>query len=466
MRARRLILLVLCQAVAAVAQPTADELLLDIDAAVRLGLERNRDLQLAAEGLTEAREQVSEAWGQVYPQVRASASYARNISPAVSFVPARVFDPTAPEGEFISLQFGADNSWQSALSVEQALFDPAVLVGLGAAERYEAWQTEVVRGQAQQVATRVRALCYALLLAREEVLLTERSLARVQQSLDETEARSRAGMATSYDELRLRVELANLESALLRARNQVASTRRELAVELDIEKPERLRLATERALSDTTGLPDVSSLPDSTEVLVEQALLRRSDVRQQQLMVALRKTQVRLQKADYLPTVSLFGTWDVQAQQNGSPDFFGDENSRATSKVAGVRVELPLFTGLQRDARIDQSQAVRRQAETSLRLTQDRAATEVRNLVADITEAAAREKAQRLAMEQADTGYRITLARYQRGVGSRLEMTDAEVALRQSEYNHAQAAHDLLTTRARLDHAVGRVAPVDAPEAP
>ena len=73
------------------------------------------------------------------------------------------------------------------------------------------------------------------------------------------------------------------------------------------------------------------------------------------------------------------------------------------------------------------------------------------------------ERGQRLAVTQAGLGYQITLARYRRGIGSRLEMTDAEVALRRSEFNHAQAAHDLLTTRARLDLAVGQVAHVDGP---
>ena len=40
-------------------------------------------------------------------------------------------------------------------------------------------------------------------------------------------------------------------------------------------------------------------------------------------------------------------------------------------------------------------------------------------------------------------------------------VTDAEVALRQSEFNMARAAHDLLASRAMLDLAIGRVSPVD-----
>ena len=92
---------------------------------------------------------------------------------------------------------------------------------------------------------------------------------------------------------------------------------------------------------------------------------------------------------------------------------------------------------------------------------QDQAAAEIRDLVARRDENAARILAQRLAVSQANLGFQITIARYRRGVGSQLEMTDAEVALRQSEFNHAQAAHDLLATQAQLDLALGRVNPVD-----
>ena len=255
-----------------------DELVLDIDGTIALALERSRDLRDARLGLDESREQVSEVWGQVYPQVSFSASYARNISPAVSFVPARFFDPTAAEDDFVSLQFGADNAWQSSVSVEQALFDPGLIVGLGAAERFRALQTEVVRGRAQQVATRVRLLCYGLLLRQEEVRLTERSLDRVRQALAETEARSRAGMATEYDVLRLRVELANLEPELLRSRNAVVSVRRQLAVELDLDDPRRLRLAPGMSLVDTTRL--AGDAPAPVDELVAQAQARRTDVLQ------------------------------------------------------------------------------------------------------------------------------------------------------------------------------------------
>jgi outer membrane protein len=439
----------------------ADELLLSIDDAVRLAMERSLDLRAAQHGLVEAQKRVSEEWGSVMPSITASAIYARNISPAVSFVPARVFDATAPEGEFISLQFGADNSWQSALTMEQTLFNASVLVALRAAEKFEQLAVETVRGRSHEVATRVRILCYDLLLRTEEARLAQSSIERVQQALKETQAQCAAGMATSYDVLRLQVELANIEPIILRAVNGMKAARRQLAVELDLEVSSRLKLRSDEVLTDTMQLAAAVISIDSVDVLVRQSLADRSEIRQLKDTASLRKIQVRNEQADYLPTVSLFGSWDVQAQQNGGPQFFGDRNSRATSKIAGVRMELPLFTGLQRPSRIAQRKAVQRQAQTQLQVAQDRAAAEVHDLVEALNEAAARERGQRLAISHANQGYQITLARYRRGVGSRLEMTDAEVALRQSEFNHAQAAHDLLSTRVRLDFALGQVGPQD-----
>ena len=170
---------------------------------------------------------------------------------------------------------------------------------------------------------------------------------------------------------------------------------------------------------------------------------------------------MQLEQVEYLPKVSLFATWDVQAQQNGGLDFFGSEDNRATSKIAGVSVDLPLFSGLQRDARVDQRRAALRQAQLREQMARDEAAVQVRDLEEALSAAVQREKGQRLAVSHARRGFEIASARFREGLGSRLEVTDAEVALRQSEFNMARAAHDLLAGRARLDLAIGRVPPVD-----
>ena len=69
-------------------------------------------------------------------------------------------------------------------------------------------------------------------------------------------------------------------------------------------------------------------------------------------------------------------------------------------------------------------------------------------------------------MRQAQRGFEIATAQYREGLGSQLELTDSEVALRESEFNYAQAVYDYLVARARLDEATGNVPLVDVEPVP
>jgi outer membrane protein TolC len=440
---------------------------------VAAALDRRPQIRTARFGLEEARERVSEAWGSVYPSVDFNATYTRNISPAVSFLPATIIHgPEADPDDLVPVRFGADNSWMSTVSLEQPVFNAAAFIGVGAAGRYRTLQEEVVRGQVQAVVTRVREAYYGLLLAQEQARLTENSVRRVRESLEETSALNRAGLASDYDVLRLEVELGNLEPNLRRALNAVQQSRRQLGVVLDLDAETTETLAVAGTLATMKLDEPEENSADNQEILafggallaaadaagpesIERALAARSDVRQLTLTESLRKTEMRLEQVEYLPRISFFGNYAINAQQNGSPEFFG--HPRAYTRNVGVQVTVPIFQGFQRDARIDQKRAVLRQAETQTHHARNQARSEVRDLIDRADEARQRASGQRMAVGQAGRGFEIARAQYREGLGSQLELTDAEVALRQSEFNYAQAVYDYLVAQARLDEAAGQV---------
>ena len=447
-----------------------------LDRALRVALERNRDVRAAALALDEAEHQVAEAWSSVYPTVDLNASYTRNITPTVSFLPAQIFDPDAAPGELIRVQFGADNLWRSTIRLEQPLFNARSFLGVGAAGRFQALQEEVLRGATQSVVTRVRIAYHDVLLGQEQARLLESSVERVRASLAETRAMHRAGLASEYDVLRLEVELANLEPNLRRANNAVVQARRTLAVELDMPEVEHSGVAgalveldlialdantpANRNVLEVSGLPGGLALP-SADALVAMAHQERSDLRQWELTRSLRRTELRAEQLEYAPQVSLFFNYAINAQQNGAPAFFGSGAERYYDRLAGVSVTMPIFTGFREQARIRQRRAVVRTVDLQSQLARDRAEAQVRSLVDQVEEAAGRANGQRLAVRQARRGFEIASAQYREGLSGQLERTDAEVALRESEFNYAQAAYDYLVARARLDEATGRAPGVD-----
>jgi outer membrane protein len=449
----------------------AQEAALTLDDAVRVALERNQDLEVARLELGRSQAQVREAWSHVYPRVDLTTGYTRNVDAPISFLPARIFDPNAGEDELIGMRFGTDNVWMNQVRLEQPIFQAGAFIGVGAAGRYRQLQEEVLRGVEQEVATRVRIAFFDALLAEETLRLTEASLTRVRRSFEETRSLYRAGMVSEYDALRLEVELRNLEPRVRQARSRAVAARRALAAELGMEDGEALRVsgslaelsigeeaadagasAENRALAAFVARP----LPaGGGEAGVDAALRDRSDLRQLALTRELRTAELRAEQAEYLPRVSLWGTHTHTAQQDGGPDWFGGVS--ATQRQVGIQVTMPLFSGLQRPARVQQKRVAVEQVAAQMGLARARAENEVRTLADAVEEARDRAGAQQLAIRLALRGWEIATLENREGIGSQLQVTDAENALRESEFNYAQAIHDYLVARARLDAAAGRV---------
>src|SRR5690606_27742630 len=223
-----------------------------------------------------------------------SANYTRNLDIPGQFLPAQIFDPDAEPGELTLVRFGTDNNWFGQLRLEQPIFRAAAFIGVGAASRYQSLQAEVVRGAAQEIVTRTKQRYFDVLLAEEAVRLNAESVRRVRQALEETQAMHRAGLVGDYDVLRLEVELANLEPALRRARNDAEAARRTLAVDLSMEDVSGELQVMGSLAGDAIEQFDqhfgVSVGPQtSLEELLTLTRQSRTDVRQAELNEQLRR---------------------------------------------------------------------------------------------------------------------------------------------------------------------------------
>jgi len=448
-----------------------------IERAVAIGLRNNRELRVAELDLAMAEKQVGEAYGGLFPEIDATASYTRNLTVPEVFLPAIIFDPSASPDDVLPVSFGADNQWQAGITVEQPLFDATVFLGVSTAGKFRDFNREVLRGAAQQVATNVRIAYLNVLLAEERRRVTDNSVTRVTQTLEEARALNRVGLLGDYDVLRLEVELANIQPELRRSTDALSEARRELGIQMGLH--DLTEVAAEGVLSSVSPMDPAANSEanlslltfsgvevDGTadpEELVARATVSRSDVRQLVLRKELEEVQVRVDRTDLFPTINAFLDYSLTAQENGSLDFFGESSMQRTSATAvGLRVSIPLFSGGRRWNRVAQRRIGVRQFEAQLADARLRAASDVRTRTDQVTESLARAEAQRKTVGEATRGFEIASTLYREGTGSRLEVVDAELALRQSEVNYAQAVYDYLIARAQLDLAVGSVPAVES----
>jgi len=442
--------------------------------AVRVGLANSRVLADAEYALDAANMQVKDAWGSAFPDIFASASYSRQMISQQIFLPAEFFG--GPAGETRPIDVGSDNTWNANFNISQPLFEYGIVVGVGAANRFRTLKEEELRGTAQQVVSAIRQAYFDALLSKEQLRLVEESLRRVGETLEETRARNRAGLVSSYDVLRLEVEYAGVAANLQLARNAVAARLRSLMVEMGLSPTQPIEIEgdlngmnlEDQADNDLANRELLRLAgPAEDEVQDDERLRRlasslRTDLRQLRSAVSLEESRVSGEKSEFYPRLSFFGNYDVLAQQNDPVQFFGTAGeTRTTFANAGLRLEVPIFQGGSRFARVHEAQANVRRAETQLERAEQEALNQIRTLRDGVSEARQRAASQRLAVESAQRGFDIATAEYREGIGSQLQVTDAEEALRQSQFAYAQAVYDYLTARSLLDFALGTVPEVD-----
>ncbi|MDH4043919.1 MAG: TolC family protein [Gemmatimonadota bacterium] len=436
--------------------------------AIAEALDRNTAVRQARASVQVADGQVREAWATVLPDINATASYQRNFLVQENFLPAFIFDPGAPPDSLIGVKFGAENNWFAGFTVSQPLFQVDAFIGVGAAGRYRALERERARGAIQQVVTEVRRRYFEVLAALELVRLNQSSVTRVRATLAETQARYRAGLTSEYDVLRFEVQLANLEPQLRRAQDAVRSTTRTLLIAMGRDTDGAVEVVGSLAEMNVVNLDENS--PDNAALIAlsgpslryadldsvfATALAERTDVRQAELGISVEQARLKAERAQLFPKVSLFGAYNFAAQDAGSPNFFGENTTQ--SSWAGLRIELPIFRGFRESARMQQARAYIDQNRASLELAREQLVNELRTLVDAIAETQARVVSQNRAVAQAQRGFEIASAEYREGLGSQLQITDAELALQESEYNYAQAVFEHLIARSNLDAALGTV---------
>lgn len=439
--------------------------------AIETALANNTQMKRALLSIRDADQQVRIAWSQVMPDVAATASYTRNLEVPVNFIPAVIFDPEADPDELIPVAFGTDNNWQGGLSVSQTIFSGQAFVGISSSEIYKTAQSENLRATSQGIVTQTRVAYYSVLIAKEQVRLVEAQLERLRENLEDTRVMFKEGFTDEYAVMQLEVQLANLEPQLTNAKYAVKNAKRDLldVLGLPVDLPIRVQgdLSTFDIFTTTASTPENQSIKkvdravpirlEQDSLLAQQAFDLRSDLRILDVQQKLQGQNLKAQKSQYLPTLSANYNLQWIAAQPGSPSFFGSEDQRARSQTLMLTFRLPIFQGFSRDASIQQTKIQLKDLEIQEKQAKQTAKKEILSAQQSIEQAYQTSEAQRKAREQARRGYERALTRFQNGVGSQQEVTDADLQLRMAENSYSQMVFNYLSAKAQYDLALGQV---------
>ncbi|HEX7118202.1 MAG TPA: TolC family protein [Longimicrobiales bacterium] len=455
--------------------PAPGEVLeLSLEAAVARAIAESQEVRLARSQVERAEAQVRSARSAALPQITGNLSYTRTFeSPfesggSVELPDSLRFDPdpTAPLEErvryledhaptaglaglgalFGDLPFGRENAYVASITGTQLLYSGGrVGAALDIAEDFEAAARLGVVEEVAEIEQQVRTAYYRALLAREMEEIAQAALDQAEAFLEQERLRERAGQASDLDVMRAEVSAENLRPQLVQARNSADLALFELKRLLNVPLDQPVELTT--SLEAPEG--ELLSAPGAAE---REALRQRAAIEAAERQVAIRQQQVKIAKRSFLPTVSLHMTYGRQLYPTEVFDFSADAR---TDWNAGVTVQVPIFDGFKRSADVDVAEAALEDARLQLQQLKESVELQYEQARRERERARADIAARRRTVDQADRVYQLTELRYERGLATQLEVSEARLALLQARTNLAQALTDYHIADAALIRALG-----------
>jgi len=250
------------------------------------------------------------------------------------------------------------------------------------------------------------------------ILSLENRLEVLKKSVDaallhEKVARKRveAGLAPKSDELRAKVDSANARVDLVRARREMKTLIHTLAVLMGVSPFESVVLAKER-MNKEAGK---KSLPE----LYEIARKNRPILKSYQQQIRKLTWEEKSLKAEFFPIIDAY----AETGEEG-PDYFPDKDYW----MMGIELRYPFFSGFSTKYAVAQTRSRLEAKRWSYR----QKILEVQKEIADAYEQLKTDEkvieAQKILLKSALENLKVAQRRYEVGVGSIVELTDARVA--------------------------------------
>lgn len=333
---------------------------------------------------------------------------------------------------------GSDRTLDMRLQITQPVFD------LAAAGRWRASGAEADAAKADalavaEAAAEQGALAYLRVLSAEGRLVARiADSALAAELLDMSRQQLLAGTAIALDVTRSESQLASAISQLITVRSERARAELELIRVLALPLNGRLELV------DALGAPDPAEAAPTDAEAVGIGLASRGEIQAAAAMAEAARERTGAVRAERLPSVSLFAAAGSNAE--GLLDH----------RSYGVRLSMPLFDGFRREARVAESRAREREAETQWEDARLRTEVEIRSALVDLR--AARERVAAAGVQQRLAEQEVSQARerFNAGVAGNADVISASLALNEARSLVVDALTDYHAARVGLAAAQGR----------
>ena len=359
--------------------------------------------------------------GMGLPQVNFSGSYDDYLQLPTQMIPDIFSNPPNPD-EMIPIQFGTSFNIAGGLDAGQLLYNQSWLVAMKLARQMEQQNELATEKTHIEVVYEVAQSYYLTQITMQQIRNMQSNLVKIEKAEKIAASQYENGLIKKIDLDRIVVQKLNMITDIERLQ---VLYQQEIAMQkyfMGLDQGETI--SPEDSITTSIIFPGE-----------ESNLTGHIDIRLLEMQKQVVNTTIRMDQAGYYPNLTLIGSVNYMNQSN-TMYLFGKPTDWFNTSLVGIRLTVPVFSGMQRHNKVNQSRieleklkVMEDDAKRLIRINSEDAARKLLN-------SAEAEKRQRDNMKLAEKVYGISQEQYEQGVIPLTDLLNAETALSDAQANH------------------------------
>ncbi len=410
-----------------------------LQGSIDYALKHNVNYLNAEADILQTKYKKNEITGIGLPQINGSADLKDYIELPTSLLPGQFFG--APAGTFIPVRFGTQYNATAGISVSQLLFSSDYILGVQAAKEFSQLAEKNLQRSKAETVQNVSKAYYMVLVNRERIKLLDANIGRLKKLLDDLKAYNKEGFVEKIDVDRIEVTYNNLITEKTKTERLIGLSESLLKFQMGYK------------INDPISLSDklIDNVPESGQI-GEDAKINYSNRPEYALLESQRTINtldLRRNRMAYLPSLVSYGAWNYNAQRTQF-DLFDASKKWFPIGIIGATLNVPIFDGLQKHWKIEQAKVALMKTNNTLHGLELAIDMETTSASVAYNNALASMETQKKNMALAQSIYDVSEKKYQQGIGSNVELLNAQTSLTESQTNYYNALYDMLI--ARIDY--------------
>ena len=411
--------------------PTTQAQELSLQEAVAFAVEHNKSLQASRLNIDLQQKMITEAISAGIPQINANLNYQTYFGQSVSMGDVSMGGTDMGDNSF---SIKMEDNFTVGASASWTVLNGEWIVGIQTAKIAKTLASQQVDADALDIKGTIYNSYYTILVCERLVQILQENLDNMSRILEHTQNMYKAGTVEISDVDQIRITVGQLNNSLLSMERTLDVNYNLLRIQMGLKAGTPITLTDH--LEDFLGEEGFANLAlkdfDINNNLQYQLTLTQEE---------LQKKAVSAKKWAYAPTLSAGYNYQYQIVSGGFMNM---------PHTATVTLSVPIFSGLQRKAQLDQEKITLQQTQLNKSLLEDQLRLNEAQYKYDLQNATENYNLQKENVEVAKSVLGHYQAKFNVGNISSLDLTQANNNYLEAENNYTSACLDLLEAQTNL----------------